>query len=655
MSRRLGIELGANRTDFMLSQGQAGSSVALKMPAVPGEAAGTIAAGVQAVARRAGIRPEEIDSAIVALHRDPALRSETRVGLLATQGFEQLVTGADDLITPGAVRGVPERMSARGTVVTQLEEDAALRCIADLLAQDIDVLAISLLNAHRNPEHERALKALAENRDDRLPVFMSHEVAPESGEHGRTIATLIAASETSAVRRRLKLVADGLSGAQSGAAIEIVQSTGDRDIANATDASPERILTGASAATATAAAQVATAAGHPDAISLDIGSGAAHGTLIRRGQPRISNETSLGTTRIPVPCVDTRELGPGVGAVATVSISGTLGLGPAHAVPACRGGGTADPTVLDALCVLQRLPAEQMSLDVMAAERLVSVVAGRLGVGLHRAAEGIVGMFVETIAGALRLLPIEKGEHPERFALVISGGAGPLVGAEIGRTAGFSPVIVPQDAGLLSPLGCLMAGRSRQFAAPFGWTPGASNADELPAIVDRLKAMARAWFGSDAATGRVALRADIRICRDRFKTSIAVPDDNSNDPQGTLNTMTRQAAEAYKARFGFEPREQPEITTIRAIATLEDAQSLSGARTADATVETRVIDSRVQMWCEGGFETASVYQGASLKAGMNLDGPAMILHPETTTVLEPGDMAAVDRFANLIVSPGGGN
>lgn len=647
MTIRLGIDLGDTRADLLLADGQTGKSYALKSPISGDDPDMGLAVGLTDLVRRADVSPGQIGAVVVALSGD--LRAgDARVGLITTQGFEQALHQGRDVDRMLPTVGVPERISAAGDVVMALDDMAAGQAIASLLAQDVDVLAICLMHAHRNPLHEVQLRDLALARGAHLRVVLSHAVAPVPGEGARARATVLAAKAPAPVQKQLAGVRKALEAAQVPAELSIVQSTGDRiDAAMATDA-PEHLAMAGSAAAAAAAAQAASSAGVSDAVALDLGGTAVSGVLIRRGAARIGEIMLDFQHPVPLPGVDVRGLGAGLHAIATSPVPGAVDVGPQSGSPACTGGD--QPTVMDALAVSGRLPVDRLSLDVRAAEAAIGSVAGHMDVGMHRAAEAIVGIYVDKLAGAVRRLAVEKGEDPARMALIAGGGAGPTLGAEIAQIAGLWPVIVPRSAGAMSALGCAMAGTSRQFSAACGYALDAMPNDDLLTTIAGLRAKAETWLDSSGVRGSVAFRAEVAFRRSHFRTSVGFEPDTAMTADALVRHVSAKAIEAFHRRFGYAPDHRLEISTIRVIAAGDEPSLAPRMPTPDKSGRRASRLDQVQIWFANRFNTASVFDGDVLSKGNQIEGPAMILQNDTTVIVPPGCSAEMDGHENIVLN-----
>ena len=643
MPSRLGIDVSDAGANFLLLDEATGATRSLK-PAGPAGAE-TIGQAIRDLTDRAGIRPGEIETVVGGTDATPG---EVRVGMLVTRGFEHVLhLGRSSPVPVGLdlTEGVAERISAEGNTITQLDEAAAGRAINRLLQAGAEALAICLLNAHASPAHELALREIAHRIDDRIPVVLSHEVAPEPGEHDRALATVLAAQGRSALAGRLDMLVAGLKQAEISPQVFVAGSDGGRSGAEAAAEDPIGTIGASRAGAAAAAARIAAAASFPDALVLDLGGAAANAALVRGGSPRVSSRTAIGRAAIPRAALDVRRIAGGSRSVAALPYAGAIGLGAPGSGPG--------PTVAEANIVLGRVPPLRGSDQAGAAEQAVADFAGRAGLDVHRAAEGIVEIFNERLAGALRLVAAQKGEDPERMALVACGGAGPMHGCAIGALAGSSAVIVPVDAGSLAALGFVTAEVSRQFSQGIGRRLDRLSAHDMADIVRALRARADAWLGREGVTGEIAYRADLRVFRGHFQVSSSIDPQSLAEPGG-LAALADKMDEAHRRRFGTGPSGPVEIVALRAIATAPAPGPTPLRAAARGSDPRAALVDQIQAWFDGAFVATSVFQRDLLSPGNRVLGPALVVETDTTTVIGPGHGAEVDAQLNLLVRPDGG-
>ena len=333
-------------------------------------------------------------------------------------------------------RGIRERISARGEVITPLDETSTRNAVRELIELGAESITVSLLHSYANPQHEQRVKAIVEEMAPEMAVSLSSEILPEFREYERTLVTVMNAYVSPSMRRYLSGFEDKLRSVNFQPSVNIVRSDGGLMSVERASQSPVHTMLSGPAGGVSGAAFMASLSGYPQALGFDMGGTSTDVSLIQDGKPTISRQTTVGYYPIKVPSVDVHSVGAGGGSIAHVPMTGALRVGPesAGAVPgpACYGKGGDRPTVTDANVVLGRLPPRllggKMMLDVKAAEEAVAKIARALNLDLYQAAQGILDIVNENMLGALRLVTVQKGLDPRDFALVPFGGAGPLHG-----------------------------------------------------------------------------------------------------------------------------------------------------------------------------------------------------------------------------------
>ncbi len=355
-------------------------------------------------------------------------RKGARTAFVATAGFEHLLhlrrqnrahlyrlcaAHPEPLVPLERCHGVRERIGPDGVV-----EPLALDSLPQL-GEDVEAVAVCLLFAFRDPEHERTVAEELRRRLPRARVVASHEVAPEVREYERASTTAIDAYLGPAVARYLEALGAASVGAGLPEPLVMRSSGGLATLAEAA-AHPAVALVSGPAGGVVGAARVA---GVEDALTLDMGGTSTDVCLIRGGQAERSAEREVAGFPLRLPMVDLQTVGAGGGSIVWRDTGGALRVGPESAGadpgPACYGRGGTRPTVTDANLLLGRLPDELaggLRLDRPAAERAFDGIDP---------AEAIEIVNAEMLR-ALRLVSVERGHDPRELALVAFGGAGPL-------------------------------------------------------------------------------------------------------------------------------------------------------------------------------------------------------------------------------------
>jgi N-methylhydantoinase A len=361
-----------------------------------------------------------------------------------------------------------------------------------------------------------------------------------------------------------------------------------------------------------------------------------------------------------LPMIDVVEVGAGGGSIAWLDEVGALKVGPQSAGadpgPICYGSGGIEPTITDANVVLGRLDADdflggQMKLDAAAARRgIAEHIAGPLQMDTVAAAQAIVEIAVAKMSLAVREVSVEKGYDPRDFALVASGGAGPLHVLAIARELHIPRVIVPLYPSHFSALGMLLADERHDFIRTV--YSDLANADfaKLIAVHDEMVAEATAALrhAKDAAQ-RVDL--DIRYTGQEF--TLPVPIERADLVAANRHRIRKMFDALYEQRYAHHSPDEPvEIVNIR-VAVLGKRTKMSFPRLRDRGVakpsrrrDAYFLDVRKPVMCP-------VYMRDELGAGSTIDGPALIQEHGTTTVLFARDRCMMAPSGELIIEVGG--
>ena len=396
-----------------------------------------------------------------------------RVGLITTTGFKQILHLARSQ-TPGPLAGwiimikpdppallsdtreAVERLDARGNVVTPVDREQVKGIVRDLVDSGVESLTVGLINSYVNSAHEEEIGAIVEELYPGFPVTLSSHVLPEFREYERTLTACMNSYVRPTVATYVKGLQSSLKDLGTTCDVNILRS--DAGLMTTTEAQRNPIygvLSGPSGGVA-GALHVATKAGYPNILTFDMGGTSTDVALCQNGEPTIGRETSISHFRIKIPSVNVHTVGAGGGSIAHVpQLTGALRVGPqsagAEPGPAAYGKGGEEPTVTDANVVVGHLPPRllggEMTLDVEGARAAVQKIADAMNLSLEQAADGILSIVNENMAGALRLVSVQRGHDPRDFALVAFGGAGPLHANAVAKLMGSYPVIVPPSPG----------------------------------------------------------------------------------------------------------------------------------------------------------------------------------------------------------------
>jgi N-methylhydantoinase A len=410
-----------------------------------------------------------------------------------------------------------------------------------------------------------------------------------------------------------------------------------------------------------AAAHIAGSAGFANVITCDMGGTSFDVSLIANGETALAAETSIdfGLT-IRTPMIEITTIGAGGGSIAFVDGGGILQVGPqsagAEPGPACYGLGNERPTVTDADVLSGRIDAARpiggkiARLDMEAARRAIETHVGKpLGLDVMAAAEAIIRVANSRMAGAIRLVSIERGHDPREFIAMPFGGGGALHAGALIREVGLAKALIPRHPGVTSALGCVIADIRHDFVMTVNRLLDEVDVGALGTDMRRLAQQGAALVEGAKVqlTGRDTI-VELDMSYVGQTHTVAVP------LAGALDAAAIRAAfEArYRAAYGrlLEGIAMRVLNLRVAVIGRRPKLDLIGlAPKPGGTVAAARRGTR-RVYVNGGFAEAPVYARLDLPAGAVIPGPAILEQPDTTIFIDPGLVGSVDRFGNVVLA-----
>ncbi len=676
----VGVDVGGTFTDLFLLDSAAGRYRTAKVPSRRGDEALGFLNGLAQLGGAGGMG-SIIHGTTVGTN---ALleRQGPKIGVITTCGFRDTLEmrrrdrrqtwGLWGDFVPIADRDmrieVTERTLADGTVLRPVDVDAVRAAGKQLQDMGAQAVVIAFINAYANPQNERA--ALAAMRDLWRNAFVSasHEVLSEIREFERSSTAALNAYLQPVVATYLGKIDAALGSEGFPGQLHIVQSNGGIMSTATAQRLPIRTALSGPAAGVVAGAALAKAAGYDNLITCDLGGTSFDVSVIVDGRPAVAAQTTVDFGLVVrTPMIEITTIGAGGGSIASIDRGGLLQVGPESAGsvpgPACYGAGNTRPTLTDAQLVLGRINArrplggELQALDVAAARRAIDAhVAAPLGLSTDDAAAAVIRVAEARMAGAVRLVSIERGHDPARFTVMPFGGGGALhVGALI-REIGLKSALVPRFPGITSALGCVLADARHDTVQTLnlmldGLDAGALERRMLAAGADTEAVVANA--GIPIETIDVLYELDMHYLGQTHTISVPLPLAGQNGGRLSEPIIRRAFEAAYLASFSrLLPGLQARIVSMR-VAAVGRRPAFDFSIFAPAPEASREKADRGvrQVWFDGGWRETAVLSRLDLPAGARIAGPAILEQPDATVVIEPAMQAQVDALGNLIVTP----
>ncbi|MEC7761278.1 MAG: hydantoinase/oxoprolinase family protein [Pseudomonadota bacterium] len=657
---RIAADIGGTFTDAA-SIGPDGYLYIGKTLTTPGRETDGIIAAVGA----AGVPPE---AAKLFVHGTTMVinalleRRGVKTAMITTQGFADILSlgrgNRPEPYNPFYIRNAPliprdlrfevvERMAANGAVVVPLERADLERVAEEIRAVGAEAVAIGFLNSYRNPGHERfAAEVLRELLPDAF-VTTSSELASQWREYERFTTASANAYVGPLVRRYTERLVDALTVAGFEGDALFLDAGGGAVGRETIQSAPIRLIESGPVGGAIGAAHLAREIGLDKVVTLDIGGTTAKTCLIEDGMFETLDEFWVGgyTKGLPVqvPVLDIHEVGAGGGSIAGVAQDGRLTVGPrsagAEPGPAAYGKGGQQPTVTDALVWCGLLHPKCFLAEIDISRDLAAGAIGRLasetGLDDTRMALGILEIASNSIAAAVRQQTLERGHDPERFSMVISGGAGPALACKIAEQVGLSRVVFPQSPGHFSAIGMLRANLRFSNRIVVSRTLDDMNAEDLARDAKALQDKIAASISDStnlAGTQRVEHYATLRYLGQDH--TLRVPFDLS-DLSTALATLRETFIAAYTRRFAYSDANSPLEMVEMEVAVSRDLPSdIRFGAAADTDGEAGDVEC---LFSEAdGFVATQTLLRSNMEPGQTVAGPALIYEPGTICVIPPG-------------------
>ena len=606
-------------------------------------------------------------------------RKGAKTGIITTSGFRDTLEmrrrdrprtwglwGQFDPVVPRDRRlEVQERTLANGTVHTEIDINEVKMQARVLLNMGAQSIAIVFINAYANPANEIAALAAAREVWPNDHVVASHEILPEIREFERTSTTALNAYLQPTVGSYLNHLDMALRDDGFGGEVLIVQSNGGVMSLETASKRPIRTALSGPAAGVIASTYIAESAGFPNVITCDMGGTSFDVSLVAGGQSTLAAQTAVDFGLVVrTPMIEMTTIGAGGGSIAWVDRGGLLQIGPESAGsdpgPVCYGQGNDRPTVTDANLLLGRINAERPiggkldHLDVQTAEAAIATYVGEpLDLDPTAAAEAIIRVANSRMAGAIRLVSIERGHNPGSFAAMPFGGGGALHAGALIKDVGLKSALVPRYPGVTSALGCIIADMRHDFVQTLNILLDNLDLSQLTSQFADLAGQGGALL-DDAGVSFIGRETLFELDMSYLGQTHTV--DVPLSLSEGFNIDRDQISAAFEARYksvfgnplsGIPIRVLNLRVSVIGVRPNFDLHLL--APDDEGTIEAAVRGTR-PVWVDGGWTDATIYERLHLPVGTEIKGPALLEQPDTTIFVEPDLVGIVDEFGNLVIS-----
>ena len=686
ITRRVATDVGGTFTDLVCLETDEATGLSRIITAKSDTTPPDFETGVMNVLAKGGIDPAEVDflaHGTTVVINALTERKGVTVGLITTLGFRDTLEIArgnrPDFFNlhyekpapfvPRHLRAeVPGRMTYKGEERTPLDLSGLPEILDGFRAKGVQAVAISFLHSYANAAHEAATMAEVQHLWTEVSVVASHQITREWREYERTSTAVLSAYVQPVAARYLSKLHEGLTARGFKGSPYIMQSNCGVDGLAATMRTPITMVESGPASGFWGAAALGRLIGEPNVLALDIGGTTAKCSLIENGEVRIMTDYWIERSRVSagypimVPVVDLVEIGNGGGSIAWVDDFGKLHVGPQSAGalpgPAAYGKGGVHATTTDANLWLGRINKDffcggEIAADMAAAERAITALGDKLGVGPDQAAEGIIRIANNNMVNALKLVSLNRGFDTRDFTLLAFGGGGGMHAVALGTELQVKRVIIPAAASVFSAWGMMMSDLRRDYFVTY--LADLTEAARIERAFGEVEAKALATFAAEGiAEAKVSFLHHGKFRYQNQEHTTEVPLATGQITQEALAQIAADFHDAYEREYTYRLAAPVELVGIHLVAKAEvgklemTPEPLGGTDASTAVKGRRMVDYALE-----GSHEATIYDGDKLRPGMKFAGPAVVEDSGATVVIHPGNAVHLDEYRNIHITLNG--
>ena len=651
----VGVDTGGTFTDFVFKK--ADHWGVYKLLSTPDNPARAVLEGLDQVGRKE--KKQIIHGSTVATNAILE-RKGAKTALITNKGFEDVIEigrqnrsrlydlayrKEPQIVPPDLRFGIKGRVLSTGEEHQPLDMEEARKVIKGLVRCQAQSVAVCFFFSFANPSHEQKIKELLENTG--IPVSLSHEILAEFREFERTSTTVLNAY---VVPKMHNYIGHLMAEMAKGNSLSIMQSNGGSISAETAMQESVRTILSGPAGGVVGALEIGKIAGHKQLITFDMGGTSTDVSLID-GSVSLTVESRISGYPIKVPMIDIHTVGAGGGSTAVVDVGGSLKVGPESAGadpgPICYGKGE-QITVTDANLYLGRLIPEHflggtMKLQRTRLDSFFKQMAKEIGLSSMELAEGILSVANTAMEKAIRVISVEKGYDPREFVLFSFGGAGGMHGAFLARLLNIPKVLVPQNPGILSAIGMIMADVIKDYSFTVMKNQLNCTVDQLSKLFENLEKRGRRDLSKEGiGKEKVRLERYLDMRYEGQSYEIIVPfDGNYIDGFHGLHEKT----------YGYRNEDKiVEIVNIRlrARGIPEKPRFQRAKKMIGQPPEKAFLGERRVVFDQKTSKTQIIARD-KLLSGNKIPGPAILVEYSSTIVIPPFAEAHVDEYGNVIM------
>ncbi|MEC9154076.1 MAG: hydantoinase/oxoprolinase family protein [Pseudomonadota bacterium] len=689
---RVGVDIGGTFTDIVFL-GADGKVLTKKVSSTVDDYAQAIVDGLIQIYEEQQLTGADISELLhgTTVGSNAILEAKgARTGLITTEGFRDILEIRTlrmprlydlhwekpmPLIERYLRRTVKERVDSEGNIKDALDPAEAERVVQALVDENVEAIAVCLLNAYANPVHEQTIAKIIRAKAPDLPFCISFDVLPEMKEYERTSTTVINTYIMPIVKGYLESLRRELDAGGTTAPLLLMQSNGGLMTSEAATRLPANIVESGPAGGVVGAQALSRKLDMPDLITFDMGGTTAKASLIENTEVTRSLEYQVGGGimigsrlmtgggyTLKVPAIDLAEVGAGGGSIITIDPGGSMQVGPQSAGafpgPVCYDQGGTEPTVTDANVVLgyinpAHLVGGALTLNPEKSRQVLKEkVAEPVGLEVAHAAYGAHQIAASNMIRAIKAVSSERGRDPRRYAMLAFGGNGPLFAAGMAKALRMTRIVIPPSPGLFSSFGLLYADVEHHYSRTVRRVLRDSDPAQLNAAWQDLEDQACDQLAVDGFSERqMSFRrsANMHYKGQIFELTVPAPDGVIDAV--AVATLEEAFGKEHEVTYGHRagPEEPVELVNAMVIGQgVPDRPRVPDQLLSEASSKTDPLPPRKAYFGpEAGWIETPVIRRNDLTA--DRIGPCIVEEYDATCLIPPGANASLDSYGNIVL------
>ncbi len=686
MKYNIGIDVGGTFTDFLLAS-EDGRSQVYKVLSTPDDPSIGLLNGLSEMAQAAGLPLRDFIKQVATIVHGTTVttnavltRRGAKTGLVTTKGlrdalemrrgirerqYDNRYTNVEPLVPRYLRYPIEERLDYRGDTIVELKEADLLEAMQLFKKEEVEAAAVCFMNSFANPAHEARAAQIIKEQLPGAYLTVSSTFLPSIRFYDRVSTTVLNSYVGPILKNYLASLVKKFADIGFKGILLIMQSNGGVISPQfAMDNAAVTLLSGP-AAGPVAGIEYSSIQGYHDCITIDMGGTSFDAALIKDKTPLVTTEGEIERLRLALPMLGIVTIGAGGGSIGWVDEGGLLRMGPQSAGskpgPACYGLGGELPTCTDADLILGYLDKDffaggKIPLDYDKAVRAVKEnIADKMKMEVVEAAAGMYRVINVNMASGVREVSVKRGEDPREFPLVVAGGAGPVHACMIALELEIPVMIIPKESSIFCAAGMLMSDLKHNFVRTYPTPLDRIDKNKFRAIIEEMESEAAGLLKQEhipASAIQLIYSLDMRYLKQYHELNVIITREEIEKMD--IGSIAAKFHPEHSRLYGYSLEEEGtpvELINLRLLSIGKTEKPKFVQEEHAGEDPARAFKKKRKAWLpfKQAFEEVPVYDGAELRYGNRLVGPALIEQVNTTTFVTPEYNVLCDKHGSYTV------